>query len=92
MPLNPTNQPTCGPLHMDEQRQDDRCRYGYSPEDLPEAIEKGGEKGSGISVLMARNHNDDEFNRVSPDLHHSFPIISLRKIAIQITIIFCCLF
>ena len=34
---------------------DTRC----SPEDLPEAIGRGGERGSGISVLMARHDNDN---------------------------------
>ena len=35
---------------------------GCCPEDLPEqwTIEKGGEKGSGISVLMARHDADDD--------------------------------
>ena len=60
-----------GPLHIDEQRQDDQlepthcssvpihdvalktCRKQWK-------IEKGGGKGSGISVLMMRHDDDDE--------------------------------
>ena len=34
---------------------------GCSPEDLPEAmIGKGGERGSGISVLVVRHDDDDD--------------------------------
>ena len=35
---------------------------GCIPEDLPEAIDdrRGGERGSGISVLMARHNDDDD--------------------------------
>ena len=34
---------------------------GYSPHDLPEAMNdrKGGERGSGISVLIARQDDDE---------------------------------
>ena len=62
---------SCGPLHMDEQRQDDQLEpicSGSVPilnvalktcrKQL--TIEKGGKWGSGISVLMAQ-HNDDDF-------------------------------
>ena len=56
---------SCGPLHMDEQRQDDQLEPTYSIsvpiKDVALktcreqwTIEKGGEKGSGISVLMVR--------------------------------------
>ena len=49
-------------LHMAVQKQDDQLEYTYSssgdtvcsPEDLPEAMNDG-EKGSGISVLVARH-------------------------------------
>ena len=55
---------------MDEQRQDDQLEYKYSTSvwisDVPHknyrkqwTIGKGGEKGSGISVLMARHDDDD---------------------------------
>ena len=60
---------TCGPLHMDEQRQDDQLEPTYSGS-MPIryvalktyrkqwTIEKGGEKGSGISMLIARDRDD----------------------------------
>ena len=56
---------------MDEQRQDDQLEPTYSSS-VPIrdvvlktcrkqwTIEKGGEKGSGISVLMARHDDDDD--------------------------------
>ena len=60
-----------GPLHMDEQRQDDQLEPTYNISMLIQnvalktcrnqwTIEKGGEKGSGISVLMMRQDNDDD--------------------------------
>ena len=60
---------SCGPLHRDEQRQDNQLEPIYSSSVLiqdvalktcqkQQMIEKGGEKGSGISVLMVRH--DDE--------------------------------
>ena len=60
---------SCGLLHTDEQRQDDQLEPTYkSPVPIQDValrtcrkqwtIEKGGEKGSGISVLMVR-HDDD---------------------------------
>ena len=56
---------------MDEQRQDDQLEPTYSSSVLIRdvalktcrkqwTIEKGGEKGSKISVLMARHDDDDE--------------------------------
>ncbi len=56
---------------MDEQRQDDQLEPTYSSfvpiRDVilktcrkQWTIEKGGEKGSGISVLMARHDDDDD--------------------------------
>ena len=62
---------SCGPLHMDEQRQGDQLEPTYdssvSIRDVALktcrkqwTIEKGGEKGSGISVLMARHDDDDD--------------------------------
>ena len=54
---------------MDEQKPDDQLRTyiqqlcadpACSPEDLPEAMdERCGEKGSGISMLMAQPDNDE---------------------------------
>ena len=66
---------SCGPLHMDEQRQDDQleptCSNSLLVRDVALkiyrkqwAIEKGGERESGISVQMAR-HDDDDMYRVS---------------------------
>ena len=55
---------------MDEQRQDDQLEPTYSssvliwecsPEDL---IEKGGERGSEISILMARYDDDDDLKHI----------------------------
>ena len=56
---------------MDEQRQDDQLEPTYSISVLIQdvalrtcrkqwTIEKGGEKGSGISMLMARHDDDDD--------------------------------
>ncbi len=65
----------CGPLHMDEQMQDDQlehtcissvliwdvvlrtCRKRWT-------IGRGGERGSGISVLMAGHDDDDDDDKV----------------------------
>ena len=59
---------SCGPLHMDEQRQDDQLEPTYSSSvPLRDVVLKtcrkqwtigAGERGSGISVLIAR-HDDD---------------------------------
>ena len=60
-----------GPLHMDEQRQDDQPEPTYSSsvpiQDVASktcwkqwTIGKGGERGSGISVLIARHDNEDD--------------------------------
>ena len=62
---------SCWPLHMDKQRQDDHLEPKYSSTvqilyvvlktcQKQWTIEKGGEKGLGISVLMARH---DNFNK-----------------------------
>ena len=62
---------SCGPLHMDEQRQDDQQEPTYSSsvpmQDVALkicrkqwTIEKSGEKGSGISVLIAQHDDDDD--------------------------------
>ena len=65
-----------GPLHMAELKQGDQFApthilqlcddTGCIPEDLPEAMDdsEGWERGSGISILMARqdddNYDDDD--------------------------------
>ena len=61
---------SCGPLHMDEQSQDDILEPTYSScvpirdVDLKTnqnqwTIERGGESGSWISVLIVRHDDDD---------------------------------
>ena len=64
---------SCRPLHMDKQRQDDQLEPTYSSS-LPIrdvvlktcrkqwTIGRGGERGLGISVLMVRNDDDDDFS------------------------------
>ena len=60
-----------GPLHMDKQKQDDQLEPTYSTsvpiQDVALKtcweqwmIEKGGERGSGISTLMAQHDDDDD--------------------------------
>ena len=62
---------SCRPLHIDEQRQDDQLEPTYNSsvpmQDVALktcwkqlTIDKGGEKGSGISVRMARHDDDDD--------------------------------
>ena len=61
-----------GPLHMDEQRQDDQLEPTYSSSmpirDVAQktclkqwTIGRSGERGSGIFVLMARHDDDDDY-------------------------------
>ena len=62
---------SCGPLHMDEQKQDDQLEPTYSSS-VPIrdvtlntcrkqwTIGRGAERGSGISVLIARCDDDDD--------------------------------
>ena len=62
---------SCGPLHMDEQRQDDQLEPSYSSS-VPIrdvalrtyrkqcVIGRGGERGSPISVLIARHDDDND--------------------------------
>ena len=63
-----------GPLHMAERKQGDQLEPKYSSSVRIRSvtlrtcrklwtIERGGEKGSGISVLMAR-HDDDDFKYI----------------------------
>ena len=61
---------SCGPFHMDEQRQDDQLEPTYSSS-LPIqdvamktyrkqwTIERSGERGQGVSVPMVRRDDDD---------------------------------
>ena len=62
---------SCGPFHMAEQRQDDQLEPTYNSsmpirDIAPKTCRKQwtigrrGERGTGISVLMARH--DDDFN------------------------------
>ena len=62
---------SCGPLHIDEQRQNDLLEPTYNSSVLIRdvilgtcrkrwTIEKGGGRGSGISVQMARHDDDDD--------------------------------
>ena len=60
---------SCGPLHMDEQKQDDQLEPTYKSS-MPIwdvalktywkqwMIERGGERGSGISMLMAQHQRN----------------------------------
>ena len=62
-----------GPLHMDVQRQNDQLETTYSSsvpiQDVALrtcqkqwTIGRGGERGSGISVLIARHDDDDDYD------------------------------
>ena len=62
-----------GPPHMAEQKKDDQFEHTYSsyvknagcsPEDLPEAIGRSGERGSDISVPAARHDDDDDDDEI----------------------------
>ena len=68
---NPLVMYSCGPLHMDEQRQNDQLEptYNSTVPILDVAlktswkqwtIEKVDGKGSGISVLLVRHDDDDD--------------------------------
>ena len=63
---------SCGPLHMDVQRQYDQLEPTYNNCVLIQdvalktyrkrwTIEKGGARGSGKSALVARDDDDDDF-------------------------------
>ena len=64
---------SCGPLHMDKQSQDDQLEPTYSSsvpiQDVtlktcrkPWTVEKGGEKGSRISMPMAQHDDCDDYS------------------------------
>ena len=66
---------SCGPLHMDVQRQDDQLETTYSSSvpirDVAQKtyqkqwmIGRGGERGSGISVLMGKHAGKETFLRL----------------------------
>ena len=66
---------SCGPLHMAEKTPGDQLEPTYSRSVLIRdvalrtyrkrwTIEGGGERGSGISVLMARHNDDDDKNLI----------------------------
>ena len=67
---------SCGPLYMDEQRQDNQLETTYSSS-VPIRdvalktcreqwmIEKGGEKGLGISVLMTQHDAADDLEKTN---------------------------
>ena len=66
---------SCGPLYMDEQRQDDQLKPTYSSSVLIQdvalgtcwklwTIGRGGEKRSGISMLMAQHDDDEELQHL----------------------------
>ena len=69
---------SCGPLHMDQQRQDNQLEPTYSSSVLiwdvtwktcqkQWTIEKGGEKWSEISVRMTRHDDDDGWYTIKPN-------------------------
>ena len=70
---------SCGPLHMADQKQDDQLEPTYnssvSIQDVALKtyqkqwmIGRGGKRGSGISVLMARHDDDDDDNRFNGNI------------------------
>ena len=65
---------SCGPLHMDEQRQDNQLEPRYSSSVLIQGVNlrtcreqwmigRGGMRGSEISVLIARRDDDNIKNK-----------------------------
>ena len=78
---------SCGPLHMDKQRQFEPTYSSSVPiRDVALRtwrkqwmIGRGGERGSGISVLIAR-HDNDIYIYIQPLHHgHKFNFISRLK-------------
>ena len=66
---------SCGPLHIDEQKQNDQLERTYSSSvpirDEAQrtywkqwAIGRGSERGPGISVQIARHDDDDDLKRI----------------------------
>ena len=79
---------SCGPIHTDEQRQDDQLEHTYSSSVLIQdvvqknclkqwTIEKGGEKGSGISVLMVWHDDDDDYTYRLENCIHNYILVEL---------------
>ena len=64
---------------------------GYSPEDLPEAMNdrESGERGSGISVLAARHDNDDDDNiyivNCSTVIYHHHHVALVARISLTLS-------
>ena len=65
---------SCGPFHMAEQKQGDQLKPTYSsPVPIRDValktclkqwtIGRGGERGSGISVLISHDDDDDTFSK-----------------------------
>ena len=89
----------CGPLHMDEQRQDDQLEPTYYSSVLIQdvalktnekqwMIEKGGGTGSGLSMLMA--WRDDDFQdlfKMSCSIFVSFPFIIFFKCFVKVQVV-----
>ena len=89
---------SCGPLHMDEQRQDDQLEHIYKSS-VPiqnvamktyrewRAIETGGGRGSGRSVLAARHDDDDYQPRlVYPTIRH-YSVWNIQQKTLQTTLL-----
>ena len=77
----------CGPLHMDEQRQDDQLKLAYNNSVPIQDValktyreqwtaEKGGGRGSGRSALVARHDNNEVFTQL---LCHRQNIVFQKK-------------
>ena len=71
---------SCGPLHLDEKRQDNQLEPTYSSSvqirDVALMtcrkqwmIGKGGNRGSGVSVLMVRRDDDDDIYVVANEAY-----------------------
>ena len=96
---------SCGPLHKDEQKKYDQIESTYSSsEPIRDVIlktyrkqwiiEKGGDKRSGISVLMARHDDQDDDARLyccflSPLVNHIIGSEIEWKVSIPCTPVVC---
>ena len=86
---------SCGPLHMGVQRQDDQLEHTYGSyvpiRDVALrtcrkqwTIGKGGDRGSGISVLIARHDDDDIYIYIYIYENH---LISLQTFFVRILLL-----
>ena len=87
---------SCGPPHMDVQKQDDQHELTYSnyvrTQDVTLKtywrrwmIGRSGERGSGISVLAARHDDDDDFYLIkftSPSARVGYDTRSIFKLSL----------